>query len=59
LKISVSQPASLASIGKSTKAAIAATTVRRRGQPAKPAFVNFLPDDGNAYLPRAIRCSQP
>jgi hypothetical protein len=55
LKTSDSQPASLASIGKTTKAAIAATTVLRRSQPPKPGFVNFLPDDGNAYLPRVIR----
>jgi hypothetical protein len=55
LKTSDSQPASLASIGNSTKAAIAATTVQRRGP--KPAFVvKVLPDDGNAYLPRVIRC---
>jgi hypothetical protein len=54
LKTSDSQPASLASIGNSTKAAIAATTARWRGP--KPAFVKVLPDDGNAYLPRVIRC---
>jgi hypothetical protein len=48
LKTSDSQPASLASIGSSTKAAIATTTVR--GQPPKAAFAKVLPDDGNSHL---------
>ena len=42
LKTSDSQPASLASIGNNTKAAIAATTVWRHGQPPKAGFVNFF-----------------
>ncbi|MEO6842291.1 MAG: hypothetical protein ABI192_16205 [Bradyrhizobium sp.] len=50
LNTSDSQPASLASIGNSTRAAIAATTVQRRRQPPKPAFANILPDDGNSHL---------
>ena len=50
-KTSDSQPASLASIGSSTNAATAATTVRR-GQTPKPAI--FLPDDSNPYSPGVI-----
>jgi hypothetical protein len=53
LKTSDSQPASLTSIGSSSKAAIAAMMVRR-GQTPKPAPANFLPDDSNPRSPRAI-----
>ena len=52
LNISDSQPASLASIGRSTNAAIAAMMVRRRGQAPKPDPANFLADDSNPYFPR-------
>jgi hypothetical protein len=50
--MSDSQPASLASIGRSTNAAIAATTVRRRHRTPKPDPANFLPDDSNPYFPQ-------
>jgi hypothetical protein len=52
LKISDSQPASLASIGRSISAAIAATMLRRRGQTPKPDQANFIPDDSNPTFPQ-------
>jgi hypothetical protein len=50
LKISDSQPASLASIGNSIDAATAAATMRRQRRTPMPAFANVLPDDGNPHL---------
>jgi hypothetical protein len=47
LKTSDSQPASLTSIGRSSKAAIAAMMVPRRGQAPTYDPANFLPDGGN------------
>jgi hypothetical protein len=55
LNISDSQPASLASIGNSTDAAIAAMMAQRRGQMPWPALANFLSDDSNPnFTPGAI-----
>jgi hypothetical protein len=53
LKTSDSQPASLASIGRSSIAAIAAMMVRRRGQTTRPERADFPPDDGNCCFPPA------
>jgi hypothetical protein len=58
LKTSDSQPASLASIGRSSNAAIAAMMVRRRGQTPKQDPANFLPDDSNRYFPEVILCAR-
>ena len=52
LNTSESQPASLTSIGRSSNAAIAVMTVRRRDQTPKPERANFFPDDSNPYFPR-------
>ncbi len=57
LKISDSQPA-LASLGRSTNAATAAMTVRRRHRKPKSDPANFFPDGGNPNFPRIIFCSR-
>jgi hypothetical protein len=51
LKMSDSQPASLASIGRSTNAAVTAMTVQRRGTP-RPEAANLPPDDGIPGFPQ-------
>jgi hypothetical protein len=51
LNMSDSQLAALASIGKSTHAAITATTMRR-SQMSKRERGNFVPDDSKASFPK-------
>jgi hypothetical protein len=53
LKMSDNQPALLTPIGRSTKAAITAITVRQPGT-TRPEGANFLTDDGNPRFPRMI-----
>lgn len=52
LKTSDSQPASLATIGRSTSADVAAMMAARRRQTVEPDPMNFLPDDSNPCFPQ-------